>query len=271
MARLLVPFDFSPNAERALDQALYLAASNGASIEVLHITNSHVVKEYPKTWPHGEAASAFVKGELSKAVTARVAATKVAGLTLELVVKESVLITGGIISHVLETKPDLLVMGTHGLTGITDKWFGSNTSSLINHALFPIMAVPPAFTPAPLEKGIANIQLRELEAQLPKLEKWATFMGTPIEVIQFSALPAVDAPASVKPSAESRISITGILKTNDDLSLAENIAQFASAQQHAYCIMFVHERTWFEKIFDGSISEKVTGVIKVPLLALPHA
>jgi hypothetical protein len=33
--------------------------------------------------------------------------------------------------------------------------------------------------------------------------------------------------------------------------------------------MFVHERSFFKKIMNYSITEKVAGLIEIPLLALP--
>ena len=54
MADILVPFDFSKNATIALDQALLISAANNKKLEVLHITNDVVSKEYPKSWKYSE-------------------------------------------------------------------------------------------------------------------------------------------------------------------------------------------------------------------------
>lgn len=270
MPRILVPFDFSANAETALQQAYFVAAASGAQLEVLHITNTKLEKEYPSSWPRGEDLAAYVRAELERAVQHNRPATLKGHVGTIVTVNESVLISGGITSHVLETKPDLVVMGTHGHTALFDKILGSNTSSLINHALFPILAVPQDCTVGPLENGIANIQLKHLDELLPALQKWAALLKTSIEVVQFSAVPPVEEPANVQPAPESNIKITGILQTIPELSLAENIADFAEAHEKSFCLMFVHERTWLEKLFDGSMSEKVSGIIQVPLLAIPR-
>lgn len=41
-----------------------------------------------------------------------------------------------------KVKPDLIVMGTHGMTAASDTFFGSNTSNLILDCDYPIYAIP---------------------------------------------------------------------------------------------------------------------------------
>ncbi len=266
MSSILVPFDFSENAIRALQQAFLLADTTGSTVEVLHITNVNVAREYPKSWGEESIDEAQLHVHL-EAVVMEHKGNSTAGITIT--IKESTLVSGGIISYLLDTKPTLAVMGTHGWSGLVDKLLGSNTSSLITHAIFPVMAVPPHWTPAPLTKGIANVELKNLSSLMPALEQWAAFLHTPVEVIEFSAVPEVEEDATVTPTPGSDVVISGVAKLMDDLTLAENIAEYTSAQDGAYAIMFVHERKWFEKIFSGSISEKVSGIIEAPLLALP--
>lgn len=266
MSSILVPFDFSENAIRALQQAFFLADTTGSTVEVLHITNVNVAREYPKSWGTENIDEAQLRAQL-EAVVKEHKGNSGAGITIT--IKESTLVSGGIISYLLDTKPTLAVMGTHGWSGLADKLLGSNTSSLITHAIFPILAVPPHWVPAPLTKGIANVELKNLSSLLPALEQWAAFLHTPVEVIEFSAVPEVEEDSAVTPAPGSNVVISGVVRLMDDLTLAENIAQYTSAQEGAYAIMFVHERKWFEKIFSGSISEKVSGIIEAPLLALP--
>ncbi|MGV3766498.1 MAG: universal stress protein [Chitinophagaceae bacterium] len=266
MSSILVPFDFSENATRALQQAFFLADATGADLEVLHITNVNVAREYPKSWGEEGIGETQLYAHLEAIVKENKSTD---GVEITITVKESTLVSGGIISYLLDTRPTLAVMGTHGWSGLADKLLGSNTSSLITHAIFPVLAVPPHWEPAPLTKGIANVELKNLGALLPTLEQWAAFLHTPVEVIEFSAVPEVEEDAPVTPAPGSNVVISGVVKLIDDLTLAENIAQYTSAQEGAYAIMFVHERKWFEKIFSGSISEKVSGIIEAPLLALP--
>ena len=55
----------------------------------------------------------------------------------------------------------------------------------------------------------------------------------------------------------------------DDLPMWRNLVQFTAPYQNAVLLMFVHERTVLEKLFNYSITSRVADGIKIPLLALP--
>lgn len=268
MSRILVPFDFSENAQRALLQAYLIAVENKSEVEVLLVVNDQVRKQYQRhPLPDTEQE---LKAMLASAVAAVREKLIVGYEVTMLTIKESVLVVAAIIQHVLDTKPTLVVMGTHGWSGISDKLLGSNTSSLINHALFPILAVPHSSTPAILRDGLAAVQWNELPKHLPAVEKWAEWMNAHIEVVSFSAVPEAENSVKLEEvNNHPKVTIAGLAKPIDSLSMAENIAEYAAANEQSFCLTFVHQRNWFEKLFDSSISEKVSGMISIPLLAVP--
>src|SRR5690606_16095488 len=107
--QILVPFDFSENAIGALDQALVVAQLAGATVEVLHITNQSVVKEYPKEWQYDKVDIHQLEERVKTQVSERVEAHRgTENVSVKISVKESVFISGGVISQMLHTKADLL-------------------------------------------------------------------------------------------------------------------------------------------------------------------
>lgn len=136
--KILVPTDFSPHAEEAFRQALGVAGPLGASVVVLHVTRPPaVVVEGGRllTNPSGvEPSDLWAEFRRIKAGAPGV------GVEHEVIVADR-----PDVSHILEilerTGCDLIVMGTHGLTGLKHRLFGSLTEEVVRHARCPVMVV----------------------------------------------------------------------------------------------------------------------------------
>ncbi|ULQ55409.1 universal stress protein [Flavihumibacter rivuli] len=272
MANILVPFDFSPNAVTALDQALLIAATHNYSIEVLHIMNMSAALVYPPHWevdPHA-IDERKVTAQLVDAVEARMK-TVVPGKTIETSysVRHSVMVNGGIINHVLQNNCDLIVMGTHGATNAVERFWGSNTSTMINHALFPVLAIPPHWQPVAIREIIAAVTLKELKKRIPAVQQWSAWMGSDCEVVTVSTLPEVDkekVEEAMKAFPEVK---TTLIPKKNDIPMWRNLVQFSADRKDAVLAMFVHERTVLEKLFNYSVTSRVADGVHIPLLAIP--
>lgn len=272
MANILVPFDFSANAISALDQALYIAKGSGLTIEVLHILNFKAAHDYPAEWhidPHHVDLGA-IEAKLAEIVADR--SRSCCGDSAPAVtsaVRESVMINGGIINHMLQHKADLIVMGTHGASNAIERFWGSNTSTMINHSLFPILAVPRNWHPVVLEELLAAISLKEAKACLPKLVEWAKWLKTKVQVISLTSVPETDQDELEAVVADYPEITAQLVPKKDDLPMWKNLVNYTADRKKAVLLMFVHERTVFEKLFNYSITSKVADGILIPLLAVP--
>lgn len=272
MANILVPFDFSANAIAALDQALLIADGRNMSVEVLHILNFKAAHEYPEQWhidPHHVDIGA-IEEHLNSLVKERISnCCETQALQVSSLVKESVMINGGIINHMLLNKADLIVMGTHGATNAMERFWGSNTSTMINHALFPILAVPPHWHPVKLKELVAAVTLKEATECVPRILHWADWLKTTTELVTLTSVPAADQ-EHLDEALKNYPGIQGHLvpKVND-LPMWRNLVQFTADRKEALLMMFVHERTVFEKLFNYSITSRVADGIHIPLLAIP--
>jgi nucleotide-binding universal stress UspA family protein len=142
---LLVPHDFSPCADRALALAGDLARQHGASVVLVHITHL----------PPGLMADAMMSdretGQLVRVdAYARATATarleEVAGpyraAGLEISVRAVVGdVADEILELVAEVGADLIVMGTHGRTGLRHMLLGSMAEKVVRQATVPVLTV----------------------------------------------------------------------------------------------------------------------------------
>jgi universal stress protein A len=141
--RILVPLDFSPASDRALAYAVALSTEFGAPLYLLHVIEDRLITG---PWP-----SEVYLGELPKLREDLVKdAERRMRQCLESLAADGITATGEVLiggpSHVIieqaaEVNADLLVMGTHGRTGITHLLIGSVAERVIRHAPCPVFVV----------------------------------------------------------------------------------------------------------------------------------
>src|SRR6185503_6938352 len=83
----------------------------------------------------------------------------------EAIVKSGLLVVEEILDVAKSIKADLIVTGTHGVSG-TEKLFGSNTSNLISKSNIPVMAIPKGYRYKTIDKIIYASDLRNTLAEL---------------------------------------------------------------------------------------------------------
>lgn len=136
---ILVPTDFSDSAERALDVALDLSKKYGASLTVLH------VYEIPAYVYEGMMTS-----PLDLLTPIRETAERQFDATLDAVRKhmpnaKGILAIGvpwqEIRRTIAENHPDLVVMGTHGRSGMSHLILGSVAEKIVRSSPVPVLTV----------------------------------------------------------------------------------------------------------------------------------
>lgn len=143
ITRILVPIDFSTNAERATAYATTLAHRLGASVAFLHVVEDPFVTG---AWS-GEAylpnAGELLETEIAGAER-RLAPAKTAAEALGLAA-DSKVVTGrpahAIVEYARSGGFDLIVMATHGRTGVSHAVMGSIAERVVRTAPCPVLTV----------------------------------------------------------------------------------------------------------------------------------
>ncbi len=133
---ILVPIDFSKDAEKALEYAIYLAKKKEASVEMIHIID--LVYDFAS-----QAAIALdsMHTDAHKILNELKSKYVDSGVPISFVIKEgspSITIT----KYAQETGKNLIVMGTKGAGGAVKIVFGSTTVNLIKESTIPVLVVP---------------------------------------------------------------------------------------------------------------------------------
>lgn len=141
---ILVPVDYSEPSQRALELALTLDA--GADVTVVHAWDRPAyVGEQVVAHPDGSrrSLSELIRENAERDMTDFLA--RVRNSTGKAF--EHRLITGEPVTAIIEeaSRPgyDVMVVGTHGRTGMTKLLLGSVTEKLIRLSPIPVLTVPP--------------------------------------------------------------------------------------------------------------------------------
>lgn len=139
---ILVPTDFSPDAEKALSTATELAKLFGARIVVVHAYHVDIPMVSPMAGgyalPQGfyEELRAQANAQVEKLVQ-EVAAAGVNATGIALLEPASV----AIVTQAESLPADLIVMGTRGLTGLKHAVLGSVAERAVRTAPCPVLTV----------------------------------------------------------------------------------------------------------------------------------
>lgn len=140
--RILVPVDFSQHSKRALEYALPLAEQFGA-----HITLIHVVE--PVVFPADDgfaSAGTFITTEVALRKDASARLASLANAASRAQVRVEPLVRAGSPYHEITTaaaelKADLIIIATHGYTGLKHVLLESTAERVVRHAPCPVFVV----------------------------------------------------------------------------------------------------------------------------------
>jgi nucleotide-binding universal stress UspA family protein len=140
--RILHATDFSPASHAAFKKALELVKQNRAELVVLHVMSPVVYTAgegymSPKMYDELTASTrAWAKGQLDRQLRkAKAAGVRARGLLLEGLAHEQ------IVRAAKAQRTDLVVIGTHGRSGLAKFFIGSVAGRVVSAAHCPVLTV----------------------------------------------------------------------------------------------------------------------------------
>jgi len=137
---ILVPLDGSKLAEAALPVAASLAQTLGAPVTLLHIIEQDAPQEIHKDYhlTQADEASAYLKQVAQRDFPPKI---QVDSHVHTAAVKD---VAGSIVEHATrEFQPDLIIMCTHGKSGVRELLFGSIAQQVVAQGLTPLLLIRP--------------------------------------------------------------------------------------------------------------------------------
>lgn len=275
MKAILVPTDFSENANTAIEYACELAKSLGAEVLIINIFTPPVT-QYNVISPLIEEETGRAR-KLAKEKLASI--SKVVQSQYKSIICNTNFFVGtivGIIEQLIsEDKADLVVMGTKGASGLDKMLFGSNTAHVIEKVKCPVLAIP-RYCPYKAPERIVyatdfnNEELDHIETLVSFSKAFhAELMITHITTDK-SALMSEE---MLKRNFAKRVStITEYPSIAYFVGYEENINKalesFSTRVNADWIAMYTRERKMFERLYNPSLTKAMAYQTKIPLLAI---
>jgi nucleotide-binding universal stress UspA family protein len=140
--QILVPTDFSENAQHALSYATELAKRCSAKLHLLHTPVIPTYLLMDLSYSPGPEAVTRILNESQDALDEQAKALAAAGVEYFTVIREGT-VHEVIRDYAREHDVDLVVVGTHGRSGVSKLMYGSVTERVIKTVHTPIIVIPP--------------------------------------------------------------------------------------------------------------------------------
>ena len=141
--KILIPIDFSKTSKLALEHAAHLCKAFKSELHLLHITKNYTIDVLPNL----TATSAVLSSQedLRERVTEELntigekfSEQHNVGYNIEV---KGGSVANGIIESAKDCNADLIVMGTHGVSGFEEFFIGSNAYRAVTSATVPVLTV----------------------------------------------------------------------------------------------------------------------------------
>lgn len=292
---ILCPIDFSAPSSAALRYAAAIAKRSAGRLHVLYVNDPLLVAAAAVALGDRSFASAAL-GELRPFVAKAIPAGTIKAAAINYVAE-----TGQpdrvIVATARRLRCDLIVMGTHGLTGADKLLIGSTTKRLFRLTPVPLLAVPPplavsgAREPAPSWPGpaiMAPVDLRDgSESDIRDAAGIARAFGTSLVLVH--VVPQVTPPPWFRAdlSAHWRMTVAKAQQRLDSLaeavggagvaietrvvsgSPADEIAVLAAEERIGVVVMHLRRGPGLFGSRAGSIAHHILRHAVTPVLVLP--
>lgn len=267
MKKILVPTDFSKNAQRALDYALSMTAGLEAEVHVLSVLSrppsaSGMLGSLMIRMK--EDAQAKMKDLISRISTDN-------NRRIEPLIREGST-TGTICDIAMEVGADCIVMGTKGASDVDNVILGSIASKVISNAEVPVIAVPKGAVFEGLHKIIYASDFQKSGSEVVvKLLEFTEEYKSKIHVLHIyksDVEPPLDDLRRIKAELSDYLETRTIkfhVHKNDDIR--EGIMDFMDAAEPDMLAMVTKKRSLIGKIFDPSITQRVAMSLDWPLIS----
>jgi len=273
MKKILVPCDFSNTAVQAFRFACQLASVSKGEVFVLHVIelpNLHSSKLVPIQ----AYEKAFLK-QLKSKVQANFEKLKErwgGKLKIHLSLEHGP-VADGIRKFTDRKRIDLIVMGTHGASGIREFTVGSNTEKIVRSSRVPVFAIKKLVNVASIKNIIFPTNLVGMnKTWISSLQALQQLLRAKLHILY------VNVPSNFTPDHVSEVRLIEFahdyqfkncdIHIYNDIDEESGILNFSKKIKHTIIAMATHGRTGINHLMSGSIAEDVVNHIEGPIWTL---
>jgi nucleotide-binding universal stress UspA family protein len=269
MKKILVPTDFSPQAENALKVAAQIAIKHGSEIYLVHslemplsISGSGDNSNLPESLYFIKLAEKNFSEILKNSYLDNIDVREAIGHDE---------IYNDIKAIVEDNEIDLIVMGSHGASGFKEMFIGSNTEKVVRTSSIPVLVIKNNHDVFEINDFVfASDFADDCKWSFNEAQKFAASAGAKMHLL------FVNTPREFQTTAKANEIISDFLKDVDrtnltiniynDTSIEKGILQFTKDINAQLIGMSTHGRKGLSHFFNGSISEDLVNHANMPVI-----
>jgi nucleotide-binding universal stress UspA family protein len=270
MKRILVPTDFSAHAENALRVAAQIAKKTNGEIFLLHMIEIPHQMNDAITGATGFPDIILFIEKTKETLSKLKSQTFLNGIQVTESVEFEKASTG-ILKFTNKNKIDLIVMGSHGVSGIEEVLIGSNTEKIVRLSEVPVLVIKKNTTEfKPTNFVFASDFSKEIKKPFKKMIKFASLFNAKLSLVMICT------PNSFKPTALSEQIINDFMASFEiknysthiynDVNIEQGIRNFSNSINADLIGLCTHGRTGLAHFFTGSISEDLVNHTVKPVI-----
>lgn len=282
MKNILVPTDFSKQAEIAINAALKIAKQHSAVIHIMHSIKSLGDIVQLDSFASGDFASTTVStDQILRLIELK---TEEAEQNLAAIKKHCETEKINVITHskqqpvevainqiVAENKIDLIVMGSHGASGVSEMIMGSNAQKVVRHAKCPVLTIKNEF------KGnwnnivyASSFDEDEVNNNIPKAGNLAKWFEAQLNFLcvntpsyfedSETTLEKMKMACKLFPDAQKHI--------YNDFSVEDGILAFSNLNKMDAIIITTHGYKALRRLLNNNIVEHLVNHCNLPIISI---
>ena len=273
MKKIIVPIDFSEHSEYALEAASNIARKYNSELIVLHMLElSNAIITAGSNALNEEAV--FYLKLAEKKFETFLDKPYLEGLEVTPIIKHFK-VWGELNEVAKEHDANLVVMGSHGASGIKEVLIGSNTEKVVRHSDIPVLVIKHNPILFDFENGVFASDFSD-DAVGPYLKAKRTFdkLGAKIHLVyvnspdgNFRSSSEIDKRiADFLKKAEGHLENLSNVNVVSDYSIEKGILNFANLIGADFIAAATHGRKGLAHFFEGSISEDLANHSTLPVM-----
>ncbi len=267
LKNILLPTDFSETANAAAEVAASIARKSNSTIYLLHVVN---LLEYGDE--DEVSKKMFVMKLVKKKMDALIAQPFFEGVNVVIALQFE-LIYEQIWKHAKQHEIDLIVMGTHGTSGITDMFMGSNAQKVVRMAECPVLTVKGKPENYNFNNIVFASDFREGTEQLFwKISELASMYKSKIHLLRVCTVAdfeltdkAIERMENFAEKAKLKNYTVNVYNANH---VESGIISFSNLAKADLAVVGSHGRTGWDMLIIGSKAENIVNHSNIPILSI---
>ena len=270
MEKILVPTDFSEQAENALKVAAMLAKSHNAEIYLLHMMEIPMQQLDPIN-AHSDVPEVLFFMKLAhKKFNDLMSSDFLEGITVHETVKADITFNE-IKDACKELDIDMIVMGSHGATGIKEMFVGSNAEKVVRTSEIPVLVIKNEHDSFEISDFVFASDFKNDNKETYKQAiKFAESINAKIHLLMVNTASHFITTSEAKDRINDFISGQTFdnftINIYNDVTVEQGILNFSRDIDADLIGISTHGRQGIAHFFNGSISEDLVNHAKRPVI-----